>query len=74
VRRNHLIKLVIEGKIQGRIEVTERRRRRRKKKKKKKKKKEKRKKKRRRGKQLLDDITEKTGYWKLKEETLHRTL
>jgi len=28
----------------------------------------------RRCKQLLDDLKEKTGYWKLKEETLHRPL
>ena len=28
----------------------------------------------RRGKQLLDDLKEKTGYWKLKEEALDRTV
>jgi hypothetical protein len=28
----------------------------------------------RRGKQLLDDVKEKTGYWKFKEEALGRTL
>jgi hypothetical protein len=28
----------------------------------------------RRSKQLLDDLKEKTGYWKLKEEALDRTL
>jgi len=28
----------------------------------------------RRGKQLLDDLKEKIGYWKLKEEASHRTL
>jgi hypothetical protein len=27
----------------------------------------------RRRKQLLDDLEEKRGYWKLKEEALHRT-
>jgi hypothetical protein len=45
---------VIEGKLEGRIEVTGRRGRRRK--------------------QLLDDLKEKRGYWKLKEEALGRTL
>jgi hypothetical protein len=29
---------------------------------------------RRRRKQLLDDLEEKRGYWKLKEEALNRTL
>jgi hypothetical protein len=45
---------VIEGKLEGRIEMTGRRGRRRKK--------------------LLDDLKEKTGYWKLKEEAVDRTL
>jgi hypothetical protein len=27
-----------------------------------------------RGKQLLDDVKEKRGYWKLKEEALDRTM
>jgi hypothetical protein len=45
---------VIEGKIEGRVEVTERRRRKRK--------------------HILDDVKETTGYWKLKEEALDRTL
>jgi hypothetical protein len=51
---NCLLKDVIEGKLQGRIEMTGRRGRRRK--------------------QLLDDLKEKRGYWKLKEEALDRTL
>jgi hypothetical protein len=54
LRRNCLVKHVIEVKVEGRIEVT-----------------------RRRGKiykQLLDDLKEKSGYWKLKEETLDHTL
>jgi hypothetical protein len=50
LRRNCLLKHVIEG----RIEMTGRRGRRRK--------------------QLLDDLKEKTRYWKLKEEALDRTL
>ena len=54
MRRNCLLKHAIEGKIQGRIEVTGRRGR--------------------RSKQLLDDLKEKRGYWKLKEEALDRTL
>jgi hypothetical protein len=54
LRRNCLLKDVIEGKIEGRIEMTGRRRG--------------------RCKQLLDDIKEKRRYWKLKEETLDRTL
>jgi hypothetical protein len=54
LRRNCLLKHVIEGKTDGRIEVTERRGRRRK--------------------QLLDDLKEKRGYWKSKEEALDRTL
>ena len=45
LRRNYLIKHVIEGKINGRIEVIGRRGR--------------------RGKQLLDDVKEKLGDWKL---------
>jgi hypothetical protein len=44
----------IEGKIEGRIQVTKRRGRRRK--------------------QLLDDLNEKKGYWKLKEEALDLTV
>jgi hypothetical protein len=54
LRRNCLLKYVIEGKLEGRIEMTERRGRRRK--------------------QLLDDLKGKRGYWKLKEETLGRTV
>jgi hypothetical protein len=54
LRRNCLLKHVIEGKIQGRIRATGRRGRRRK--------------------QLLDDLKEKGGYWKLKEEALDHTL
>jgi hypothetical protein len=54
LRRNCLLKHVIEGKIEGRIEMTGRRGRRRK--------------------QLLDDLKEKTGYLKLKEEALDRTV
>jgi hypothetical protein len=50
LRRNCLLKHVIEGTIKGRIEVTGRQRRRRK--------------------QLLDDLKEKNGYWKLEEEGL----
>jgi hypothetical protein len=50
LRRNYLLKHVIEGKIEGRIEVTGRRDR--------------------RHKQLLDDLQETRGYWKLKEEEL----
>jgi hypothetical protein len=44
----------IEGKIEGRIEVTERRQR--------------------RSQNLLDDLKEKRGYWKLKQEALDRTM
>jgi hypothetical protein len=54
LRRNCLLKHVIEGRIEGRMEVTEKR-----------------------GiklKQILDDLKEKRGYWKLKEEALDRTL
>jgi hypothetical protein len=54
LRRNCLLKHVIEGKLEGRIEMTGRRGRRRK--------------------QLLDDLKEKRGYWKLKEEALERTV
>jgi hypothetical protein len=54
LRRNCLLKDVIEGKIRGRIEVKGRRGRRRK--------------------QLLHDLKVKRGCWKLKEETLDRTL
>jgi hypothetical protein len=45
---------VIEGKLEGRIEMTGKRGRRRK--------------------QLLDDLKEKSRYWKLKEEALDRIL
>jgi hypothetical protein len=54
LRRNWLLKPVIEGRIEGRIEVAGRRGGRRK--------------------QLLDDLTETRGYWKLQEEALDRTL
>jgi len=54
MRRNCHVTQVIEGKIEGRIAVTERRVRRRK--------------------QLLDDLKEKKGYWKLQEESLDRTV
>jgi hypothetical protein len=50
LHRNCLLKHVIEGKLEGRIEMTGRRGR--------------------SLKQLLDDLKEKTGYWKLKEEAL----
>jgi hypothetical protein len=53
LRRNCLLKHVIERKLEGRIEMTGRRGRRRK--------------------QLLDDLKEKRGYWKLKEEALDRS-
>jgi len=46
-----LLKYVIEGKIEGRIEVTAKRER--------------------RCKQLLDDLKEKTGYWKWKGRAIH---
>jgi hypothetical protein len=52
LRRNCLLKHVIEGKIEGRIEVMGRRGR--------------------RHMQLFDDLKEKGGYWKLKEEALDR--
>jgi hypothetical protein len=54
LRRNCLLKHAIEGKLEGRIEMTGRRGRRRK--------------------QLLDDLNEKRGYRKLKEEAVDRTL
>jgi hypothetical protein len=54
LRRNCLLKHIIEGKIEWRIETTGRRGRRRK--------------------QVLDDLKEMRGYWKLKEEALARTL
>jgi hypothetical protein len=54
LRRNCLLKHVIEGKLEGRIGMTGRRGRRRK--------------------QLLHDLEESIGYWKLKEEVLDRTL
>jgi len=52
--RNCFLQHVIEGKTEGRIEVTGRRGRRRL--------------------QLLDDLEETRGYWKLKEEPLDRLL
>jgi hypothetical protein len=54
LRGNYLLKHVIEGKIEERIEVTGRGGRRRK--------------------QLLDDLKENRGYWKLKEEAMDRTM
>jgi hypothetical protein len=54
LRRNCLLKHVIEGKLEGRIEMTGRRGR--------------------RCKKLLDDLKEEKRYWKLKEETLDRTV
>jgi hypothetical protein len=54
LRRNCLLQQVIEGKIKGRIQVTERRGRRRRK--------------------LLDDLKERRGYSRLKEEALDRTM
>jgi hypothetical protein len=54
MRKNCLLKYIIEGKIERRVEVTGTRGRRRK--------------------QLLDDLKEKRGYWKLKEEALDRAL
>jgi hypothetical protein len=53
-RRSCFFKHVIEGNVDGRIEVTVRRGRRRK--------------------QILDDLLEKRGYCKLKEEALDRIL
>ena len=52
--RNCLLKHIIEGQIEERIEMAGRRGRRRK--------------------QLLDDLKEKIGYCKLKEEALDRTV
>jgi len=52
--RNCLLEHVIEGKVEGRMEVTERLGRRRM--------------------QILSDVKEKRGYWKLKEEALDRTV
>ena len=54
LRRNCLLKHVIEEKIEGRIEEKVRRGR--------------------RHKQLLDDLTERRGYWKLKEGPLDRNV
>jgi hypothetical protein len=54
LRRNCLIKHVIEGMIEGRVEVTGRRGR--------------------RLKQLLDDLKEMRGQWKLNEDALDPTL
>jgi len=50
LRRNHLLKHSVEGKIEGQKKVTGRRGRRRS--------------------QLLDDLEERRGHWKLKEEAL----
>jgi hypothetical protein len=52
--RNCILKHVIEGKIERRIEMTGRRGGRRKK--------------------VLDDLKDKRGFWKLKEEALDRTM
>jgi hypothetical protein len=54
LRRNCILKHVIKGKLEGRIEITGKRGRRRK--------------------QLLDDLTEKRRYWKLKEDALDRAV
>jgi len=54
LRRNFRLKHIVEGKLEGRIEVTGRRGRRRK--------------------QILDDLEETRGCWKLNEETPERTL
>jgi hypothetical protein len=54
LRRDCLLRHVIEGNIEGRKEVMVRQGR--------------------RHKQLLDDLKEKRGYFKLKEETLGHTL
>ena len=54
MRKKCLLEHVIEGKTQGRLELTCRRGRRRK--------------------QLLDDLKEREGYWKIKEEALDRDL
>jgi hypothetical protein len=53
LRRNCLLKHVIKGEVEGRIEVVRRRGRRRK--------------------QLMVDLRERRGCWKLKEEALDRT-
>jgi hypothetical protein len=53
LRRNCLMKHVIEGELERRIEMTGRRGR--------------------RSDQILDDLKETRGYWKLKEEALDRT-
>jgi len=53
LRGNCLLKHTVEGKIEGREEVTGRRGR--------------------RSKQILEDLNETNGYWKLKEEALDRT-
>jgi uncharacterized protein YeeX (DUF496 family) len=52
--RNCLLKHVIQGKIQGRMEVKVRRGRKRK--------------------QLLDNLKDKSGYWKLNVEALDRSV
>ena len=49
---NCVLKHVIEGKVEGRIEVTRRRGK--------------------RSKQLLDSLSERRVYWKLKDKALHR--
>jgi hypothetical protein len=54
LRRNCILIHITDGKLEGRIGVTERQER--------------------RGKQLLNDVREKVGYWKLKEEAIDRTL
>jgi hypothetical protein len=54
LRRNCLLKHVVDGKIGERLGVRGRRGRRRK--------------------ELLDDLKEERGYWKLKEEALDRTV
>ena len=54
LRRNCLLKQVIEGKIKGEIEVTGRRGR--------------------RSRKLLDDLKDRRGYCRLKEEALDRTM
>ena len=52
--KNYLLKHIIKGKREGKMEVMRRRGR--------------------RLKQLLDDLKEKKGYWKLKEKAPHHTL
>ena len=54
LRRNCLLKHIIEGMIERGVKVTTTQGK--------------------RSKQLLDDLTEKRGYCKLKEEALHRTV